>query len=164
MASFAKINSYGFIETPYFKVEKGKVTDTVEYLNAFEEERHIIAHAGVGLDDKGRIIADKVGARIHGEPGTVSKDQIDYIDVSPNQSISVGTALIPFLRNDDANRALMGSNMQRQAVPLVKPEVPYVGTGLIANSHAAVAGSMTTGPEMFIIGNALDVVQEDEMS
>ncbi|MDO8474231.1 MAG: DNA-directed RNA polymerase subunit beta [bacterium] len=130
LASFAKINSYGFIETPYFKVEKGKVTDKVEYLNAFEEERHTIAHAGVLLDDHGKIIADKVGARIHGEPGTASRDQVDYIDVSPNQSISVGTALIPFLRNDDANRALMGSNMQRQAVPLVKPEAPYVGTGL----------------------------------
>ncbi|OHA66578.1 MAG: DNA-directed RNA polymerase subunit beta [Candidatus Wildermuthbacteria bacterium RIFCSPHIGHO2_02_FULL_47_12] len=130
LASFAKINSYGFIETPYFKVEKGKVTDKVEYLNAFEEERYSIAHAGVLLDDQGRIIEEKVGARVHGEPGIVSKDQVDYIDVSPSQSISVGTALIPFLRNDDANRALMGSNMQRQAVPLVKPEAPYVGTGL----------------------------------
>ncbi len=130
LASFAKINTFGFIETPYFKVEKGKVTDTVEYLNAFEEERHSIAHAGVLLDDQGRIIEDRVGARIHGEPGIALKDQVDYIDVSPEQSISIGTALIPFLRNDDANRALMGSNMQRQAVPLVKPEAPYVGTGL----------------------------------
>jgi DNA-directed RNA polymerase subunit beta len=130
LASFAKINTFGFIETPYFKVEKGKVTDKVEYLNAFEEERHSIAHAGVLLDDHGKIIANKVGARVHGEPGIVQRDQVDYIDVSPEQSISVGTALIPFLRNDDANRALMGSNMQRQAVPLVKPEAPYVGTGL----------------------------------
>ncbi len=130
LASFAKINTFGFIETPYFKVEKGRVTDKVEYLNAFEEERHSIAHAGVLLDDQNRIIADKVAARVHGEPDTAQKDQIDYIDVSPEQSISIGTALIPFLRNDDANRALMGSNMQRQAVPLVKPEAPYVGTGL----------------------------------
>jgi DNA-directed RNA polymerase subunit beta len=130
LATFAKINTFGFIETPYFKVEKGKVTDKVEYLNAFEEERHVIAHAGVLVDDKDRIVSEKVAARIHGEPGTISRDQVDYIDVSPEQSISVGTALIPFLRNDDANRALMGSNMQRQAVPLVKPQAPLVGTGL----------------------------------
>ena len=130
LATFAKINTFGFIETPYFKVEKGKVTDEMQYLNAFEEERHIIAHAGVLVDEQERIVLDKVAARIHGEPGIVSKDQVDYIDVSPEQSISVGTALIPFLRNDDANRALMGSNMQRQAVPLVKPQVPLVGTGL----------------------------------
>ena len=130
MASHAKINTYGFLETPYFRVRKGKVTGELEHLNAFEEEQEIIAHAGASLDNQKRIIAQKVEARIKGEPGIAARESITYIDVAPEQSISVATALIPFLRNDDANRALMGSNMQRQAVPLIKPETPLVGTGL----------------------------------
>ncbi|MBI2113153.1 MAG: DNA-directed RNA polymerase subunit beta [Candidatus Wildermuthbacteria bacterium] len=130
LASFAKINEYGFIETPYFRVEKAKVTKTLEFLTAYEEEQHVIAHAGIELDDEGNIMQAKVEARIKGEPGVAERDKIDYIDVSTEQSISAATALIPFLRHDDANRALMGSNMQRQAVPLIKPESPLVGTGL----------------------------------
>ena len=130
LASYARINPYGFIETPYFKVEKGRVTSEIHYLNAFEEERHIIAHAGIEIDEKGNIIPQKVGARIKVEPGVADREKIDFIDVSPEQSISVATAIIPFLRNDDANRALMGSNMQRQAVPLVRPQRPLVCTGL----------------------------------
>ena len=134
LAGFAKINPYGFIETPYFKVEKGRVTSDIHYLNAFEEERHNIAHGGVPIDDNGKILPQilpsKVEARVKGEPGLIDIDKIDYIDVSPEQCISVGTSLIPFLQNDDANRALMGSNMQRQAVPVINPEVPLVGTGV----------------------------------
>ncbi len=130
MATYARINSYGFIETPYFKVEKGKVTSEVRYLTAYEEEQYAIAHAGVEINEKGVIVPEKVEARIHGEPGVAEKNQVDFIDVSVNQSISVATSLIPFLRHDDANRALMGSNMQRQAVPLIKPQAPLVGTGL----------------------------------
>ncbi|MDP2735185.1 MAG: DNA-directed RNA polymerase subunit beta, partial [bacterium] len=114
MASYAKINSYGFLETPYFKVEKGRVTGELRYFNAFEEEQEVIAHAGTPLDEKGHIIAEKVEARVKGEPGIASRDQVTYFDVAPEQSISIATAMIPFLRNDDANRALMGSNMQRQ--------------------------------------------------
>ena len=129
LAGYAKVNSYGFLETPYFKVEKGKVIQKPHYLTAYEEEKYIIAHAGIELDDKGKIIDEKVEARIHGEPGVAERDKVEYIDVSPQQFISVATALIPFLRNDDANRALMGSNMQRQAVPLLKPQAPIVGTG-----------------------------------
>jgi len=129
LASFARINRYGFIETPYFKVEKGKVTFELRYLTANEEERYNIAHAGVPIDEKGNILVDKVDARIKGEPGVIEKEKIDFIDVSPQQSISISTSLIPFLQNDDANRALMGSNMQRQVTPLINPEPPLVCTG-----------------------------------
>jgi DNA-directed RNA polymerase subunit beta len=130
LASFARINPYGFLETPYFKVEKGKVTSNIHYLNAYEEERYNIASGAVSIDEKRNIIPQKVEARIKGEPGLVDKDKIDFIDVSSEQSISIATSLIPFLQNDDANRALMGSNMQRQAVPLLKPGVPLVMTGV----------------------------------
>jgi len=130
LASFARINAYGFIETPYFKVKNGKVTNEIEYLNAFEEERYKIASGGVEVDDKRKIVPKKVEARVNGEPTIVNREEIDFIDVSPEQFISISTSLIPFLQNDDANRALMGSNMQRQAVPLVRPEVPFVSTGL----------------------------------
>ena len=130
LASYARINRYGFIETPYFVVRKGKVTSEVQYLTAYEEERYNIAHAGVRIDEKGDIVSEKVEARVKGEPGIVNKENIDFIDVSPTQSISAATSLIPFLRNDDANRALMGSNMQRQAVPLVRPQHPLVCSGM----------------------------------
>lgn len=130
LATFAKINPYGFLETPYFKVKKGKITKEVKYLNAFEEEKYNIAAAGVAIDKNGRIIPEKVEARINGEPGFCQREKIDFIDVSPEQSIAVATSLIPFLQNDDANRAQMGANMQRQAVPLLNPDVPLVMTGL----------------------------------
>ncbi len=130
LAEFAKINSYGFIETPYFKVEKGKVTNHIEYLNAYQEERYNIAAGGVQIDEKNNIIPLKVEAREKGEPSLVLKNKIDFVDVSPEQFISVATSLIPFLKNDDANRALMGSNMQRQSVPLIKPQTPLVSTGM----------------------------------
>ena len=130
LAGFAKINHYGFIETPYFKVEKGKVSNHIEYLNAYQEERYNIAAGGVSVDEKNNILPLKVEAREKGEPSLVSKNKIDFVDVSPEQFISVATSLIPFLKNDDANRALMGSNMQRQSVPLIKPETPLVSTGM----------------------------------
>ena len=130
MASFARINQYGFLETPYFKVEKGKVTSQIHYLNAYEEEKYNIASGAVPINDDGYIVSEKVEARIKGEPGVVERDKIDYIDVSSEQSISIATSCIPFLQNNDANRALMGSNMQRQSVPLFKPEPPLVATGV----------------------------------
>ena len=137
LASFARINPYGFIEAPYFKVKNGKVTDKIEYLSAQEEERHNIAPASVPLTESGKILPeippDKVEARVKGEPAEVKISEIDYIDVSSKQFISVATSLIPFLQNDDASRALMGSNMQRQAVPLIRPEPPFVGTGTERN-------------------------------
>ncbi len=130
LSIFAHINEFGFIETPYRKVKNRKLTSEIHYLNAIQEDRYAIAHAGVPLDARGNIKDEFVEARIKGEPGIVEAKNIDYIDVSPQQAVSVATALIPFLENDDANRALMGSNMQRQSVPCIKPEVPLVGTGI----------------------------------
>ena len=130
LAVFAKVNPFGFVETPYFRVKKGKVLSEISYLNAFEEERYIIAHRGVPISKEGRIIPKIVEARMKGGPGEVDRDKVDFIDVSTEQFISIGTSLIPFLQNDDANRALMGSNMQRQAVPLLKPDAPLVGSGV----------------------------------
>jgi len=129
LASYAKINSYGFLETPYMKVEKGKVTSKVQYLSAYEEEKYNIASGVVPVDEKGNIISSKVESRVRGKPDIIDKNDVDFIDVSPQQSISIATSLIPFLQNDDANRALMGSNMQRQSVPLISPEPPLVMTG-----------------------------------
>ena len=130
MASFSRINKYGFLETPYFRVEKTKVLSEVNYLNAYQEEQYNIASGAVPIDEKGHIIPHKVEARIKGEPGLVEKEKIDFIDVSAEQCISVATSCIPFLQNDDANRALMGSNMQRQAVTLINPDAPLVSTGM----------------------------------
>ena len=130
LSGFARINPFGFIETPYFKVKKGRVTSELKYLLAFEEEKYNIAQGGIPVSDDGKILADQVEARKKGEPGIVERDKIDFIDVSAEQPISIATSLIPFLQNDDANRALMGSNMQRQSVPLLNPEMPLVMTGV----------------------------------
>ncbi|XOA42809.1 MAG: DNA-directed RNA polymerase subunit beta [Candidatus Nealsonbacteria bacterium] len=130
LASFARINSYGFLETPYIKVEKGKITSDVRYFNAYEEEKYNIASGVIPIDKKGNIISKNVEARVKGKPDIIDKKELDFIDVSPEQPISIATSLIPFLQNDDANRALMGSNMQRQSVPLINPEPPLVMTGL----------------------------------
>ncbi len=129
LALFAKINDFGFLETPYFKVKNGKVLTDVQYLNAYQEEQFNIASGVIPLDKKGKIIPQKVEARIKGEPGLIEKDKIDFIDVSPQQFISVATSCIPFLQHNDSARTLMGSNMQRQAVPLIRPEPPIVCTG-----------------------------------
>ncbi len=130
LAGYAKVNPYGFIVTPYFKVEKNRVTSKIQYLTAYEEERYIIASGRILVDDEGKILEKEVEARIRGEPGVAKREEIDFVDVSPEQSISIATSLIPFLQNDDANRAQMGSNMQRQAVPLLNPEPPLVMTGV----------------------------------
>ncbi|MBM3523708.1 MAG: DNA-directed RNA polymerase subunit beta, partial [Alphaproteobacteria bacterium] len=130
LATYARVNKYGFIETPYRKVEKGRVADEVLYLSAMEEGRYTIAQANAELDAKGRFTSDLISARRGGDFVMARADEIDFIDVSPKQLVSVAAALIPFLENDDANRALMGSNMQRQAVPLIRSEAPLVGTGI----------------------------------
>ena len=137
LACFAKVNPYGFIETPYFKVKNKKITNEICYLPADEEEKYNIAPASVPLDKNGKILPEippnKVEARIKGRPGEIEISKIDFIDVSSKQFVSVATSLIPFLQNDDAARALMGSNMQRQSVPLIRPEPPLVGTGVERN-------------------------------
>jgi DNA-directed RNA polymerase subunit beta len=130
LASFARVNKYGFIETPYRRVDDGKVTDEVQYMSATEEMRYTVAQANAKLDDGGKFANDLVSTRQAGEYMLNTPENIDYIDVSPKQLVSVAASLIPFLENDDANRALMGSNMQRQAVPLLKADAPYVGTGI----------------------------------
>ncbi len=130
LATFARVNKYGFIETPYRKVENGQVTDDVVYMSATEEMRHTIAQANARLDDAGRFQNDLVSTRKGGEFMLNPSDSVDLIDVSPKQLVSVAASLIPFLENDDANRALMGSNMQRQAVPLLQSDAPFVGTGI----------------------------------
>ena len=130
LATFARVNKYGFIETPYRRVVDGKVTDDVQYMSATEEMRHTVAQANAHLDDDGRFENDLVNTRQSGEYTMAPRENVDLIDVSPKQLVSVAASLIPFLENDDANRALMGSNMQRQAVPLLKAEAPLVGTGI----------------------------------
>ena len=130
LATYARINQYGFIESPYSGVVNGRVTGEVVYQSAMDESKYVIAQANAQIDDKGRFTDDLVSCRHNGDFVMVPPDTIDFIDVSPKQLVSVAAALIPFLENDDANRALMGSNMQRQAVPLMRPEAPLVGTGM----------------------------------
>jgi DNA-directed RNA polymerase subunit beta len=130
LATFARVNKYGFIETPYRKVENAQVTDEVVYMSATEEMRHTVAQANANLDDDMKFINDMVNTRQSGEYTLNPRESVDLIDVSPKQLVSVAASLIPFLENDDANRALMGSNMQRQAVPLLQADAPFVGTGI----------------------------------
>ncbi|MFK7874472.1 MAG: DNA-directed RNA polymerase subunit beta, partial [Paracoccaceae bacterium] len=130
LATFARVNKYGFIETPYRRVEGGVVTDEVNYMSATEEQRHTVAQANASIDENGKFTNEFVNTRQSGEYTLAPSENVDLIDVSPKQLVSVAASLIPFLENDDANRALMGSNMQRQAVPLLQAEAPLVGTGI----------------------------------
>ncbi len=148
LATFARVNKYGFIESPYRTVAKGKVTDEVVYLSAMEEAKYHIAQANAPLDAKGKFANDLVNCRYAGDVMVAAPELIDYMDVSPKQLVSVAAALIPFLENDDANRALMGSNMQRQAVPLVRADAPLVGTGMervVARDSGAAIAARRTG-------------------
>jgi len=130
LSMYSRVNRFGIIETPYMKVHKGKLTDEVVYMNAHEEEGFTIAHAAVEVDEKGKIKSEFIEARYKGEPRVVSRDLIDYIDIATNQPFSVATSMIPFLNHDDANRTLMGSNMQKQSTPCVITEAPLVATGV----------------------------------
>jgi len=148
LATFARVNKYGFIESPYRRVKGGKVTDEVVYLSAMEEARYRVAQANIAIGKKGEIEGELVNCRIDGDFEMVPPEQVDFIDVSPKQIVSVAAALIPFLENDDANRALMGSNMQRQAVPLIRSEAPLVGTGMeevVAHDSGAAIAARRTG-------------------
>lgn len=170
LSTFARVNKYGFIESPYRKVVDGKVTDEVVYLSAMEEARYTVAQANSELDDNGGFVADFVSCRQNGENVMATSDQIDLIDVSPKQVVSVAASLIPFLENDDANRALMGSNMQRQAVPLLQSDAPLVGTGMEAivarDSRAAVtarrAGIVDQVDAKRIVIRATEELKSDE--
>ncbi|HEY0949965.1 DNA-directed RNA polymerase subunit beta [Nocardioides sp.] len=165
LASYGRINPFGFVETPYRKVEKGKVTDQIDYLTADDEDRYVIAQANAALDDKGRFVEERVLVRQRdGEVSEILADEVDYMDVSPRQMVSVATALIPFLEHDDANRALMGANMQRQAVPLIKSDAPLVGTGI--EYRAAVdAGDVVVATQAGVVkevsADAIEAMNDD---
>ncbi len=151
LATFARINAFGFIETPYRRVVKGVVTDQIDYLTASEEDEYLVAQANAPIDAKGKFLEDKVLVRPKGSDVVlVDPDQVQYMDVSPRQMVSVATSLIPFLEHDDANRALMGANMQRQAVPLLRSDSPLVGTGM--EGYAAVdAGDVVTAEKAGVV-------------
>jgi len=148
LATYARVNKYGFIESPYRKVENTKVTDEVVYLSAMEETRYHIAQANANIGPNGSFVNDMINCRFAGDAHLVPSDRVEFMDVSPKQLVSVAAALIPFLENDDANRALMGSNMQRQAVPLITAEAPLVGTGMesvVARDSGAAIAARRTG-------------------
>ena len=148
LATFARVNKYGFIESPYRRIKDGRVSDDVVYLSAMEEAKHYVAQANAELDENGAFVEEFVICRNAGEVLMTPRENVDLMDVSPKQMVSVAAALIPFLENDDANRALMGSNMQRQAVPLVRAEAPFVGTGMepiVARDSGAAIGARRTG-------------------
>ncbi len=148
LASYARVNDFGFIESPYRKVKNGKVTEDIEYLSAIDGENYVIAQATSPMDAKGNLISETVSARVGGDFRLVTPDEVQYMDVSPKQIVSVSASLIPFLENDDANRALMGSNMQRQAVPLLKTNAPRVGTGIeavAARDSGVIAAAKRSG-------------------
>ncbi len=147
LASFSRVNKYGFIETPYRIIKDSKVSQEVVYLSAMEEQKHTVAQASAGLTEDGSFVEELVSARQNGDYFMAPREQITLMDVSPKQLVSVAASLIPFLENDDANRALMGSNMQRQAVPLVKAEAPFVGTGMEETVARDSGAAITAGRE-----------------
>jgi DNA-directed RNA polymerase subunit beta len=166
LATFARVNEFGFIETPYRKVEKGRVTNHIDYLTADREESFIVAQANATIDEKGHFLSDKVMCRCKGDFIDIEPSRIDYMDVSPKQLVSVAAGLIPFLEHDDANRALMGSNMQRQAVPLLVTEAPFVATGLeerVARDSRAVIVAEEAGKVASVIGNQIIITPDGKL-
>jgi len=164
LATHARVNKYGFIESPYRRVKDGKPQDEVVYMSAMEESKHVIAQSNISVSE-GEIVDDLVPGRINGEPTLLQKETVDLMDVSPRQVVSVAAALIPFLENDDANRALMGSNMQRQAVPLVQSDAPLVGTGMeavVARDSGAVVIAKRTGVVEQIDGTRIVIRATEE--
>ncbi|WP_337188996.1 DNA-directed RNA polymerase subunit beta [Phenylobacterium sp.] len=164
LATHAVVNKYGFIESPYRRIRDGKTTEEVVYMSAMEEAKHVIAQANIKLED-GAIVEDLVPGRINGEPSLLPKEQVDLMDVSPKQVVSVAASLIPFLENDDANRALMGSNMQKQAVPLIQSDAPLVGTGMesiVAVDSGAVVTARRPGVVEQIDGTRIVVRATEE--
>ncbi len=166
LATFARINDFGFLETPYRKVENGKVTEKIEYLTADREEAYFIAQANSLADDKGRFTEDRVVCRGKGDFVDLEPARVDYMDVSPKQLVSVAASLIPFLEHDDANRALMGSNMQRQAVPLLVTEAPFVATGLeerVARDSRAVIVAEEAGKVTSVTGSQIIITEDGKL-
>ena len=168
LAIYAQTNEYGFLETPYRKVVDSKVTDQIEYLSAIEEGRYVVAQANATLDENGTLIDELVTCRHHGETTVSTPDRIQYMDIAPSQIVSVAASLIPFLEHDDANRALMGANMQRQAVPCLRPEKPFVGTGIertcAVDSGTAVKARRGGVVDYVDAGRVVIRVNDDETS
>ena len=168
MTVYARLNEFGFLVSPYRKVKDGKVTNEIEYLAAYDEEKYIIAQANAPVDEEGNFLADRVLARAKGDIRLVNPKEVDYMDVSPKQVVSVSASLIPFLEHDDANRALMGSNMQRQAVPLLKTEYPIVGTGMetiVARDSGSAIVAKRGGVVESVSGNRIVIsVNQDEIN
>ncbi|SCW65142.1 DNA-directed RNA polymerase subunit beta [Ruminococcaceae bacterium YRB3002] len=167
LATYARVNLYGFIETPYrrFDKQKGIVTDEVRYMTADEEDNYNIAQANEPLDEKGHFVNARIACRHLDQFLQLEHDKVDYMDVSPKQLVSVSTSLIPFLGNDDANRALMGSNMQRQAVPLIKPEAPIIGTGMeyrAAKDSGVCAVARKDGVVTFVAADRIEITSSDK--
>ena len=163
LSTYARTNEFGFIETPYRKVANGRVTDDIDFLTALKEEKFVIAQANAEMDRSGRFVQERVSARKGGEFRMVLPEELHYMDVSPKQLVSVAASLIPFLENDDANRALMGSNMQRQAVPLLQPEAPLVGTGMehvVARDSGAVIVAKRPGVVEYVAADRVVVRAE----
>ena len=166
LATFARINDFGFLETPYRKVENGRVSERLDYLTADREEAFVIAQANSPIDDKGKFTTDRVVCRGKGDFIDVEPARVDYMDVSPKQLVSVAASLIPFLEHDDANRALMGSNMQRQAVPLLVTEAPLVATGLeerVARDSRAVIVAEEAGKVASLTGNQIIITEDGKL-
>ncbi len=166
LATFARINDFGFLETPYRKVENGRVTGHLDYLTADREEQYIVAQANAPIDDKGHFTVDRVSCRCRGDFIDVEPSKVDYMDVSPKQLVSIAASLIPFLEHDDANRALMGSNMQRQAVPLLITEAPFVATGIedrVARDSRAVVVAEEAGKVASITGSQIIITPNGEL-
>ena len=166
LSTYARVNEYGFIEAPYRRIDKatGVVTDEVVYMTADEEDKYIVAQANEPLDEEGRFVRDRVMCRIRRDIREKPKEEVDYMDVSPKQLVSIATALIPFLENDDTNRALMGSNMQRQAVPLLRPEAPMIATGVehrIAYDSGAVKLAKHDGFVEYVDSDTIVVRRDD---
>ncbi|MCI0745340.1 MAG: DNA-directed RNA polymerase subunit beta [Verrucomicrobia subdivision 3 bacterium] len=166
LATFARVNDFGFLETPYRKVEKGRVTNHIDYLTADREEQFIVAQANAPVDDKGHFTTQRVPCRAKGDFIDVEPNRVDYMDVSPKQLVSVAASLIPFLEHDDANRALMGSNMQRQAVPLLVTEAPLVATGLedrVARDSRAVVACEAGGKVASVTGSQVIITDDGKL-
>ena len=166
LATFARVNDFGFIETPYRKVVKGKVSEKIDYLTADAEEKYIVAQANAPINDKGVFQTERVTCRRKGDFIDVPPTEVDYMDVSPKQLVSVAAAIIPFLEHDDANRALMGSNMQRQAVPLLEAEAPFVATGMegrIAQDSCAVVKTEVNGKVASVTGERIVITKDGKM-
>jgi DNA-directed RNA polymerase subunit beta len=166
LATFARVNDFGFLETPYRKVEKGRVREQIDYLTADREEQYIVAQANAPIDDKGHFLTKTVTCRAKGDFVDVEPERVDYMDVSPKQLVSVAASLIPFLEHDDANRALMGSNMQRQAVPLLVTEAPFVATGLeerVARDSRAVLVSEESGKVASVTGSQIIITEKGDL-